>query len=237
MESLSPSNAHKKSGLLTPLKKLLNGDIPLWITFWVFGVLVITVINIGFYIIATHLITIINKVGTLPIYILILLAMIYTLFIWIAIWNSATQYKGSKILALFTKVIVILSVLLTLLFFYFNSTYYTQSTEQKLNAIATLLNKNLPAKIDNHTELVKVESNQNKLLYYFQLVNFNENQKNYILNSQEEAFQTLDASIKSNVCSSREIKRFFDQNIELVYNYALDGQPLFSVPINKQTCN
>ncbi|KTD06924.1 hypothetical protein [Legionella jamestowniensis] len=236
MESLSPSNTHKR-GLFTPLKTLFYGEFPLWATFWIFGVLVITLINIGFYFIISNIITIVNKIGTFPIYGLILLAMIYIIFIWIAIWNSASNYQGSKILAILTKVIVILSVAFTLLFFYLNSRFNAQNTDQKLNAIATLLNKNLPAKIDNHTELVKVASDKNKLIYYFQLINFNANEKSSILSNREEALKKLDTSIKENVCSSREMKRFIDQNIELVYSYSLDGQQLFSIPVNEGTCN
>ncbi|CEK10402.1 hypothetical protein [Legionella hackeliae] len=237
METLHSVDAAKKNGLFTPIKKLLCGDVPLWVSFWIFGVLVITLFNIGFYFIIINMINIINKVGTSPVYAIIVLTTLYTILIWIAIWNSASKYKGTKILAIFAKVVVIFSVLITLLFLYLNSSFNARGTTQQINTIVMLLNKNLPAKIDNHTVLYKVGSDKSKLLYYFELVNFDENQKSNILNNQEEASNMLETSIKAKVCKSSELQRFSNQNIELVYDYILDGRQLFSIPINEKICN
>src|SRR5579872_5282029 len=95
------------------LKKLWKGEISLLLTFWVFGVGVSLIFRFMFYYINQNYIWFTIKFGNYPIYLLAGVTLIYSFFIWVAIWRSANKSKGSQFLAAAAKLMVILSALQT----------------------------------------------------------------------------------------------------------------------------
>ncbi len=83
---------------------LLKGEISLWKTYWLFGV----VGNIC----ASFLIGFSMTMGN-AIFILTIMSIfvMYLIIVYIGIWNSASRYKGSKIWAILAKVMVFLGVI------------------------------------------------------------------------------------------------------------------------------
>lgn len=85
------------------LSNLIKGEIALWKTYWLFGV-------IG-NIIATILINIFAQFSEALFLMILIIAIVYKIVVFIATWNSASKYTGSKIWAILAKIMVGLGVL------------------------------------------------------------------------------------------------------------------------------
>ncbi len=93
------------------LIKLYKGDIPLYITFWIFGMLighllmtlVNTVVNLYMYQIIVY------ELQWLILLIFIIL-MLYNIFILIAIWRSSNKYQGKKSNRELAKLCIVFSI-------------------------------------------------------------------------------------------------------------------------------
>ena len=91
------------------LSNLIKGEIALWKTYWLFGV-------IG-NIIATFLINIFAQFSENLFFMVLVSMIIYKIVVFIAIWNSASKYTGSKMWAILAKIMVVLGFLSTLAIF------------------------------------------------------------------------------------------------------------------------
>lgn len=85
------------------LNNLIKGEIALWKTYWLFGV-------VG-NIIATILINIFAQFSEALFLMILIIAIVYQIGVFIAIWNSASKYLGSKIWVILAKIMVVLGVL------------------------------------------------------------------------------------------------------------------------------
>ena len=88
------------------LSNLIKGEIALWKTYWLFGVL-------G-NVIATFLINVSAHFSEALFFIILVSMIIYKIGVFIAIWNSASKYVGAKVWAILAKIMVVLGVLATL---------------------------------------------------------------------------------------------------------------------------
>lgn len=93
------------------LRKLWRGDLPLWFTFWILGVIIFGSLRFLFYFINQDPLSLIAQYGIYPITLLDAFSLIYGFIIWVAIWRSADNYKGSQFLVAGAKLVVILSAL------------------------------------------------------------------------------------------------------------------------------
>lgn len=91
------------------LSNLIQGDISLWKTYWLFGV-------IG-NIIATTLINIFSQFSETSFFIILIIAIAYKIGVFTAIWNSASKYVGLKIWAILAKIMVVLGFISILTIF------------------------------------------------------------------------------------------------------------------------
>jgi len=86
--------------------RLLNGQLGLALTYWVFGVLGAIMWKIAFQLLLP------SPEGSLALVVIALMA-VYFAFIYVAIWRAANKYKGRKEWALLAKTAVILGALAT----------------------------------------------------------------------------------------------------------------------------
>lgn len=91
------------------LTNLIKGEIALWKTYWLFGV-------IG-NIIATTLINIFSQFSETSFFIILIIAIAYKIGVFTAIWNSASKYVGLKIWAILAKIMVVLGFISILTIF------------------------------------------------------------------------------------------------------------------------
>ena len=86
------------------IRDLWLGDIRLAHTYWFFYILVLMILQSSFREFST------TAYG-IP---LIAFSMIYTAFMWVAIWRSATKYEGQFFWAAAAKTVVILTIMATI---------------------------------------------------------------------------------------------------------------------------
>lgn len=224
-------------------KKLWKGEYPLWVTFWIFGVLVNILFRVSFYYIEnSNYIAFLKNFGIYSIYLLFFIVILYSVFIWITIWRSSNNYKGSQYLAAAAKLTVILGALNTL--FNYNTgllnTFLSNkepSINDQLKETSLLLNKSLPIKVDASTELYKVSSGKNQLIYYYRLNALNEQQKEYIKGNWPNIQTNLHDSIIAKGCNDKDIKYFLTRDVELIYYYEFEGHELGHIRLIKSNCN
>ncbi len=95
--------------LFSPIKKLMNGDFGLPVTYWVFGVVATN--TLGF------VITLILESTNLLTYLLIaIFAIFYYVIILVGVWRASNKYKGPKIWENLAKTAVVLSIVYTILY-------------------------------------------------------------------------------------------------------------------------
>lgn len=82
----------------------IDGNLGLAKTFWLFGVLGTLIMK---------LILTIMMLRGIDSTLCFIIGIAYSTVIWIAIWNSANQYQGSKSTVLSAKALVVLAVLMS----------------------------------------------------------------------------------------------------------------------------
>jgi len=91
------------------VRDLWRGDVPLAKAYWLFGVVVGIGFAIAFAVIEYQSSGLSEGIGPAFIIGLMLSYFVYVIFINIAIWRSASKYKGPKRWAILAKVMVIVS--------------------------------------------------------------------------------------------------------------------------------
>lgn len=87
--------------MINQIIKLMQGEVSLAKTYWLFGVVGISILSIPFAI-ATP--------GSTPAILLVLLFSVYVIFINISIWRSASKHQGVNFWAFLSKASIVLQV-------------------------------------------------------------------------------------------------------------------------------
>ena len=182
------------------LKKLLQGQISLNITFWIWFVLlslfINTIINSDF-----------NKTSTIIIYLTI---FFYSIFIFIAVVKSASNYLGNKIWAFLAKVIISINLLFSLFSTYELlkiSFFEDYAIKSQINS----LKKSLPLKVDSFSHLIDVNIQNKNNYYVYQLDDINIESK-YNLNK----FKT---QVQDSLCENNNTLNLLKKDYFLNYSY------------------
>jgi len=83
----------------------IGGNLGLAKTYWLFGVLGTLIMKL--------ILTLLVLSGVNPT-LSIIIAIAYSAVVWIAVWNSASQYQGLKLWAILAKVSVVFGILASL---------------------------------------------------------------------------------------------------------------------------
>ncbi|MCG8529909.1 MAG: hypothetical protein MI749_04515 [Desulfovibrionales bacterium] len=75
-------------------KKLWRGDLPLYVTFWLFGMIIGTILSV---LVTNYALEPVTGTGTATIIIWLGIAILYTGFMCVSLWRSADKYKGAAI--------------------------------------------------------------------------------------------------------------------------------------------
>ena len=152
--------------------RLLNGDIPLPVTYWVFGFLIGNVLFriIFFAIERNYTAIVLSKHGLTYINVIIYFSLAYSFAILVATWRSATNYNKSEFWANAAKGTVVLGFLLlgkTLLDVYKSRTNYIESIKAEL----PMLQQSLPMMVDEITRFDQVKLQDKELIYTYTIIN------------------------------------------------------------------
>lgn len=107
------------------------------------------------------------------------------------------------------------------------------SAKDTLQKVADQVNKDLPKKIDDDTELTKTEAAQAMLIYNYRLVNIESGQ---VDNAKLES--AVRPKITQNACASQQLKdSFFKNHVTLRYSYHdKDGGLIGNLDITPANC-
>ncbi|MEX1222251.1 MAG: hypothetical protein WEA82_09080 [Idiomarina sp.] len=217
----------KKNNLLVALFK---GDIPLVITYWVFGVLIS---GIGIRALMTLLDANYSSLAITESGLLILQGAYWLLaagsfFILIAIWRSAGKYEGNAVWSVLARLAVVLNVVI----FAGNLWLVLSDTEYALTQEIEAMNNSLPTMVDSGTRLDYVALNGQKMLYNYTLTEWLK------ADLDLERFKTVMlAKLTTNACVTDETKELLDQQYSLNYIYRdKDHKSVAQIIVTKSDC-
>ncbi|MDJ0911795.1 MAG: hypothetical protein QNI99_21605 [Woeseiaceae bacterium] len=145
--------------------RLFRGDIPLVVTYWVWGILGNAVLSGISVAIESNYASVVTSTGGLSLVRYFYWgALAYAVFTWIAIWRSAGKYTGAG-WGIVARVVVVLSVLANLYWL-----TIVADDDYSLQAEITMINQSLPVMVDDYTRLDSVEYETTRLSYYYTIV-------------------------------------------------------------------
>ena len=210
------------------LIKLFKGDIPLVVTYWVFGVLVGGVlirilIAINEYNYASIALA---QFGILYLQSFYWLTIIYSVFILIAIWNSASNYKGGS-WGTVAKVLVILNT-----FAIIGNYIKSDDTDSALDKEIRLLNKGYPVMVDKETRADRIYIKNRHLVYEFTLVNYTLRTLDF-----DKFTKTMTKNLMKSLCSTQDTRTLIDDDRDFIYAYmGSDNKKITEIIISKSDC-
>lgn len=217
------------------IKDLLRGKIPLFISYWIFGVLALVIYKIIGLIIEHYYLNIMMlSSGKWLIYLYILFPFLYFPLIYFAIWRSANHYTKNKLWPILAKISVVLGAILLLMngLQILNELIYPKASLKNLEQEIRIINKNLPFKIDSETELMKVSFAGNLISYNYRLYN---------QDLEKMDVQKFSTNIREKllpiICGSKELKPYLASGMSVSYDYVdQKGKEIKAIVINPGDC-
>lgn len=161
-------------------RKLVKGEISLAKTFWAWFILVTLILKLilGFNMDLHSLIQEdVNEFFTIFFY---LLTLIYTIFIFFAVFRSASNYEGNKFWPFMAKLIVSFYVVFSLM----NAINTFRLYYSKDFLVSTQINyykENLPMQVDSFTKLIDIKKENKNIYYIYQLFKIDKDHYDYKL--------------------------------------------------------
>ena len=148
-------------------KKLLRGEISLFIVFWFWFIFISFCIEVFFQIESLSNTFYETNYFQLFLYLIIL---IYSILIFMFVFNSANNYKGSKIWSFLSKVIVSINLFFSLSYFTDILEFYFLEDYSIENEIKDF-RKTLPMQVDSVSILIDIYKEKKTIFYNYQLFN------------------------------------------------------------------
>lgn len=213
--------------------QLFRGDVPLPITYWIFGVVFILGFQIPRRMIESNYLDIISyPFGAGLIVAFDWFVFSYGLFIFVAIWRSAGKFEGNKFWAILARIIVVFNLIAIV-----NNLYLSfvspQDPKELIAEQLRLVNRSLPRMVDNDTRLDRVSIFDNRIRYNFTLIHVDafDIDKNRLEGA-------LTPVVKLGACENKDTKKILDNDLELVYAYYdKANNPVVTIAVNNQDCN
>lgn len=208
--------------------RLFNGDLPLVITYWVWGALVGGLVFGGTAAIIeyNYAAIVIQPYGALAINMFFWFAIAAGTFIWVGIWRSAGKYRGGG-WGIVARVMVALGVISTV------ATFLPSPNEEPgIAAEVQLLSKSLPTMLDDTTRLDAVEYDSDTLMYFHTITDMR------VAEIDVEFFQAaMQESLVNSLCNANDQRGMLKDGIAYAYAYAdMDGEYIFDVVIAETDC-
>ena len=206
-------------------KKLLKGEISLFIVFWFWFVFGSFFIEVFFQIESLTNTFYETNYSQLFLYLVIL---IYSILIFMFVFKSAIKYKGSKLWSFLAKVIITINLFISLSYstdivkFYFLEDY---AIEKEISDFK----KNLPMQVDSVSILIDIYKKNKTIFYNYQLFNVSlkeENDKNRIKRH-----------IQNSLCEDEISLSFLKRDYILDYEYINEKEEkVINIQTEKSDC-
>jgi hypothetical protein len=155
-------------------QKLLKGEIPLFMVFWFWFIFISFFIEVFFQIESLNNTFYETNYFQLFLYLVIL---VYSILIFMFIFKSANNYKGSKIWSFLAKVIISINLFLSLSYFTDILEFYFLEDYSIENEIKDF-RKTLPIQVDSVSILIDIYKKDKTIFYNYQLFNISLNEEN-----------------------------------------------------------
>jgi hypothetical protein len=191
--------------------RLFDGDIPLIVTYWVWGGLVggLVVGGISLIIELNYAAIIVKPYGTLMVNTFFWLALAYAIFIWVAIWRSAGKYRGGS-WGVVARVMVVFGIISTL-----GALAQWMDKESSIAEEVRMMNASLPTMLDASTRLDSLDYESEMVIYFNTIVDRTVDEFDV-----EYFHEIMKASIVDNLCASSDTRRYLHDGIAYAYSYA-----------------
>ncbi len=219
----------KKVGFVT---RLFLGDIPLPITYWVFGVLIGNVCTlISLTLIGNYEDKASYQIGAWVVMGFSWVVVSYGIFIFIAIWRSAGKYQGRAFWAVLSRIIVVLCALLQIAIFIVGLQQGSDK-DVALNEKIKMFNLSLPSMIDDETRLDHVSIQDKDVFYNYMLVNW------LSVDLDIARFTSLMTPIlKTSLCDDKEVRLLLNEGRKIVSMYRdKSSKPVAKIVVEKSDC-
>ncbi len=209
---MEDQNLQEPSSQANIIIRLFRGDVSLPITYWVFGVgtnLILRLMN--FFLEKYSSPIIMYEYGQLAILIYFWLTILINIFVFIAIWRSASKYEQSLGWAAIAKVMVLLAVIAITFNIY--SIFFDEGHKSLQKEIA-FSNKSLPMMVDDETRFDRMELKDSNLFYYYTMIETGKADIdiNYFA-------VMMRVNLIEYVCEDKMILKLMGQNRKIIYHY------------------
>lgn len=210
--------------------RLFKGEISLPMTYWVwfFFINFVILIASSFYFNNLPL-----ELTSSQRYISIAIAIfsiLYSIFILIAVWRSATKHDGSKLWANVAKIIVIFNLINLATDSYNFSKNFTDESYVLINSIKQL-DKRTPVKINENTYITKAVIHDKSIYYTYKLENIDTKK----LSLTNKAM--LSDNVTKATCLDNESNHLLKQQYKFHYYYTnKNNQKIAEIKISNKDC-
>jgi hypothetical protein len=207
------------------LRKLLKGEVSLFIVFWFWFVGIYFFIEIFFQIEFSENSIINNNYSNIFLFLVIL---IYSILIFIIIYKSSNNYKGTKIWAFLAKIILTINLFLSFSYFIDIVKFYFAEDYTIEKEIADF-RSNLPIKVNSTSILTDIYKKDKTIFYSYQLLEVAV-EKNIDINRFKK-------QIQSSLCEDNSSLDLLKRDYILDYEYTNEKEEsIISVKTVKENC-
>lgn len=206
-------------------KKLLKGEVSLLIVFWFWFIFISILIEVFFQIESLDNAFYKKNYFQLLLYLFIL---IYSILIFMIIFKSANNYKGSKLWPFCAKAIVSINLFFSLSYsmdivkFYFLEDY---AIEKEINDFK----RNLPMQVDSVSILIDIYKEDKTIFYNYQLFNVSLNEEN-----DKNRFKK---QIQNSLCEDEVSLSLLKKDYILEYEYINEKEEkVINIQTEKNNC-
>jgi hypothetical protein len=231
---VEPESGPKATAIDEPnyIVKLFRGDVPLPITYWIFGVVFSLLLHIPRRVIESDYLDIIRlPLGAQLIVAYSWLVIGYGFFIAIAIWRSAGKFEGHRFWALLARVIVVFNVIAMVNNIY-TGTGDRVDKKTRMAEEIRLINKSLPRMIDDDMRLDRISIFERSMRYNYTLVN--------VRAVDIDIDRLLIAQVpivKLSTCENKDMRAILEDDMDLTFAYYDKmSNPVITITVTKQDC-
>lgn len=228
-ENGSPPLATKEPNYIV---QLFRGDVPLPITYWIFGVVISLAFRIPRRIIESNYLDIISyPLGAGLIVAFDWFVFGYGLFIFIAIWRSAGKFEGNKFWAILARIIVVFNLIAIVNGLYLSYMNPKEPKEQIAEQLR-LINRSLPRMVDNDMRLDRISIFDSNIHYNYTLVNVEAIDINI-----GRLKNTLTPVVKLNTCEDEDMRAILDHDMDVTYAYHDKmSNAVITITVSREDC-
>ena len=219
--------------IITIFKKILGfikGDVPLVITYWVFGVLIMNIVTWGLLpiIYENQMAIIALPLGRILLLSISLITTILSILVLVAIWNSASKYKGYVVWKRLSKLVVGINMIVIIY-----NIYTSFDPINRITSHVASVNASLPIVIDENTRLDRVFMKKKAINFSYTIL------KDSVFKTDPLSFNMLlNIAVKNNTCDNPLLKEAMSLDYTVNYYYkSNNNESIANISMNSNMCD